>query len=122
MNLLFVLDEHLRGTLWRAIWRHNALGVYPIDVVRVGDPPGLPLGSADPDILIWAEREGQILSSRDRDTMIGHLADHLAAGRHSPGVFVVRPHTRRRAVVDFLAVAAYASQPEEWTDAWFYIP
>jgi hypothetical protein len=40
----FVLDEHLRGPLWRAGQRHNARAEDPIDVVRVGDPPDLPLG------------------------------------------------------------------------------
>ena len=39
MALGFALDENLRGLLWRAVVRHNQHGVYPIDVVRVGDPP-----------------------------------------------------------------------------------
>ncbi|HMF13355.1 MAG TPA: hypothetical protein VKE94_13650 [Gemmataceae bacterium] len=51
MPLRFALDENQRGLLWRAVVRHNLAGVYPLDVVRVGDPPDLPLGSADPDVL-----------------------------------------------------------------------
>jgi hypothetical protein len=54
--LCFLLDEHLRGPLWLAILRHNSQGGLPIDVVRVGDSPDLPLGSTDLDILLWAER------------------------------------------------------------------
>jgi hypothetical protein len=61
--LRYLLDENLRGRLWQAIGVHNQTGAYPIDVVRVGDPPDLPLGSLDPDILLWAEREGRILVS-----------------------------------------------------------
>ena len=47
MAIRFVLDEHLRGPLWRAVQRHNARAEDPIDVVRVGDLPDLPLGSDD---------------------------------------------------------------------------
>lgn len=78
MPLRFVRDEHLRGPLWRAIHRHNGVGVDPIDAVRVGDPPDLPLGSADPDILAWAEREGRVLVTQDWDTMVSHFWDHHA--------------------------------------------
>jgi hypothetical protein len=42
MKLRYVLDEHLRGPLWRAIGRHNSAGVYPLDVLRVGDLADLP--------------------------------------------------------------------------------
>src|SRR5262249_7068347 len=89
MALRFLLDEHLRGPLWRAIPRHIALGGLTLDVVRVGDPPDLPLGSDDPDILLWAERQERILITEDVHTMPGFLAKHLQAGHRSPGVFVI---------------------------------
>lgn len=90
MPLTFLLDEHLRGDLWDYIVAHNAGGGSPIDAVRVGDPPDLPRGSADPDILIWAVAHGRIVVSRDFRTMPGPLAAHLAAGRHSPGLALLR--------------------------------
>src|SRR5947209_3241076 len=102
MPLRYVLDEHLRGPLWRAIQWHNSSGVYPIDVTRVGDPVDLPLGADDPALLQWAEREQHILVSHDLDTMALHLADHLAAGRHSPGVFLIRPFSSLPQTVSFL--------------------
>jgi hypothetical protein len=74
--LAFVLDENQRGLLWRAIVRHNQAGVNVLDAVRVGDFPDLPLGSSDPDILLWSEREGRILVSFDKATMADHLAEH----------------------------------------------
>src|SRR5229473_2577031 len=80
--LRFLLDEHLRGPLWLAIVRHNAQGGLPIDAVRVGDPPDLPLGSADPAILLWAEREGCILITEDVHTMPGYLSNHLELVAH----------------------------------------
>src|SRR6266568_2662106 len=113
MPLSFVLDEHLRGPLWKAIQRHNTRGLNPLDVVRVGDPLDLPLGSADPEILIWAEREGRILVSEDHKTMARHLADHLQAGRHSPGIYTLRPLAPLLPVVSYLEAAAYASEPVE---------
>ena len=76
MVLRYVLDEHFRRRLWRALQKHNLAGVDPVDVVRVGDPPGLPLGTADSSLLVWAEGEQRVLVTRDENTMPGHLADH----------------------------------------------
>lgn len=122
MPLRYLLDEHLRGPLWRTIQWHNNSGVYPLDVVRVGDPPDLPFGSDDPTLLLWAEREQRILVTHDPDTMPRHLADHLAAGHHSPGVFMLRPHSTLPQILSFLQDAAYASEPEEWQDRIQFIP
>jgi len=122
MELRYVLDEHLRGPLWRAMRWHNSRGFYPVDVVRVGDPIDLPLGSPDPTILVWAEREERILVTHDPDTMPAHLANHLRAGHHSPGVFMIRPDSRVLQIVAFLVDAAYASDPSEWRDRIEFIP
>jgi hypothetical protein len=122
MPLRYVLDEHLRGPLWRALQWHASSGVYPLDVVRVGDPADLPLGSDDLELLAWAEREQRILLTYDTDTMPLHLADHLAAGRHSPGVFIIRPHSTLPQIIAFLRDAAYASEPWEWQDRIQFIP
>ena len=97
-------------------------GEDPIDVVRVGDAPDLPLASDDPAVLAWAEREGRILVTGDKNTIPTHLAAHLAQGRHSPGVFMVRPAWSVRAVVELLVLAAYVSEAEEWQDRVEFIP
>ena len=122
MPLSYLLDEHLRGPLWKAIQWHNLRGVEVLDVVRVGDAPDLPSGSLDPDILVWAEREGRILVTEDKSTMSTHLADHLRAGRHVPGIFIPRPRSTLPQVVAFLAAAAYGSDPAEWHDRLFFVP
>ena len=85
MPLRYVLDEHLRGPLFHAIQSHSQLGAYPLDVTRVGDPADLPLGTLDSALLEWAEREGRILVTVDRNTMAGHLTAHLTASSRSPG-------------------------------------
>jgi Domain of unknown function (DUF5615) len=122
MPLAYVLDEHLRGLLWRALQTHNAGGLAAVDVTHVGDPPDLPLGSLDPDILLWAERENRIVVTHDGSSMPGHLADHLAAGHRSPGVFIVRRRAKRSDVVFTLALYAHASDPGQWQDLFEWIP
>jgi hypothetical protein len=119
--LKYLLDEHLRGPLWRGIQTHNALDPYPLDAVRVGDPPDLPLGCADPEILIWAERENRIFVTADRSTTSNHLAAHLAAGRRSPGILMVARGTRINDVLSFLVLAAYVGEPAEWEDRIHYV-
>ncbi len=81
MEISFLVDEQLRGQLWQAISSHNQHGAYPLDVVRVGDPADLPQGTPDSDVLVWAEREGRILVSGDRRTLLRHFAKHLSTGR-----------------------------------------
>lgn len=122
MALVFVLDEHLRGPLWQAVLQHNLYGENPIDVVRVGDPPDLPLGADDLAVLRWAERESRLLVTADRHTMIDHLHAHLAGGNHSPGVLIVRHGQNIRALVDCLVLISYAGEATDFADTAIYIP
>lgn len=121
MALRFLLDENLRGLLWRYIVRHNARGVDPIDVIRVGDAGVFALGATDPDILDWCETNGRILVSHDKRTIPAHLLEHLTRGRHCNGVFLVRD-AHPADIVEFLVAAAHASEPDEWHDRYIYIP
>lgn len=120
--LRYVLDENLRGVLWRAIQQHNSQSGFPIDAVRVGDPPDLPLGTVDPDILIWAEREARIFVSLDKRTLPGHLAQHLQQGRHSPGIFIVSRSSTLKDILDYLMYSAYAGHPLDYADGIRFIP
>ncbi|HSU67868.1 MAG TPA: hypothetical protein VLJ39_13410 [Tepidisphaeraceae bacterium] len=121
MALAFLLDENQRGLLWRYLRLHNAKKLLPLDAVSVGDAPDLPLGSDDPTLLLWAEREKRILISADRATLASHLDAHLKNGHTSPGIFLVRavPLTE---IVEFLVLAAYASEPAEWHNRITFIP
>jgi hypothetical protein len=96
-------------------------GVYSIDVLRVGDPPDLPLSSKDTQILTWAERANRIIISRDERTLAAHLIEHMSSGRHSPGVFLARG-VRLELLIDFLVCAAHASEAGEWQDQMTFIP
>ncbi|MBI1916397.1 MAG: DUF5615 family PIN-like protein, partial [Planctomycetes bacterium] len=113
MTLRYVLDENLRGALWQAIQQHNLQGAHVLDATRVGDPPDLPLGTSDPDLLVWAECEGRLLVSLDKKTLLGHLAQHLQAGHHSPGILLVTPGSVVPAVLGYLVLAAHAGDPAD---------
>ena len=120
--LRYVLDENLPGVLWRAIQYHNIQSAFPLDVVRVGDPPDLPLRTVDPDILVWAERELRIFVSLDKSTLPGHLTQHLQQGRHTPGIFILIRSSKLRDILDYLIYAAYAGQPLDYADGIRFIP
>lgn len=122
MSLRLLLDENIPARLRHAIDRHNLSGEYLLDAVHVGDFEDLPLGSDDSAILRWAEREDRILVTEDKKTMPVHLAAHLEAGRHTPGIFLVRRSTSVPVTVEFLTLASYESGPEEWRDRIEYIP
>jgi hypothetical protein len=122
MGLRYLFDEHLRGDLWEAVRFLNGHSHDPLDVVRVGDPDDLPLGSNDPDILVWAELDGRVLVSRDKRTMIADLAAHLQTGRSSPGLFIIRRGANLADVLAFLLCAASAGEEEQWRDQVAYIP
>lgn len=121
MPLQYLLDEHFRGLFFRHVQRYNARHELRIEAVRVGDPPDLPLGTDDRELLAWAEREGRIVVSLDGGTLPSHLSAHLAAGRRSPGIMLIR-RVPFPEVVEFLALAAYASEPSEWNDRITFVP
>jgi hypothetical protein len=104
----------LRGPLWQAVARHNARGSLWLDVVCVGDPTDLPLAVSDLEILQWAQRENRLLVTEDRHTMPDHLREHLTAGRHSPGILILRQDTPRQVLVECLELIAYAGRAEEF--------
>lgn len=121
MPIRFFLDENLRGQLWHAIRNHNKRGLYVLDAFCVGDHPEIPLGTLDPEVLLWAERDGRILISFDKTTFPGHLADHLRSGHHCPGIFAVPQGARTAAVLAFLTLAASAGTDEDFRDQIVYI-
>jgi hypothetical protein len=122
MAVRFVLDENVRGPLWDAIQAHNARGIDLVDAVRVGDRFDLPLGTPDPAILIWAEREARVLVTDDKKSMPAHLLGHLLSGRHSPGIFIIRFQSTIPQLISFLASVANSSDASEWADLITYMP
>jgi hypothetical protein len=122
MSIRFLLDEHLRGLLWRAVQHHNGRGGPVLDAVRVGDADAPPLSTPDPVLIRWAQTEQRILVSNDRRTMIREFLAHRGRGDHSPGLFVLVPNAPLSEVLEFLVAAAHASEPSEWIDRIQFIP
>jgi hypothetical protein len=119
MSLIrYLLDEHIPNQLRLAL-RQRSPG---LTVWRVGEPAAPPLGTRDPDLLLWCELNNFSLVTNNRASMPGHLRDHLAAGHHEPGIFVVGVNMTLSAIASELALIADASEAEEWVDQIVYLP
>ncbi len=122
MPLRFLLDENSRGPLWAAFQRTQTSLRVPLDVLAVGEDGAPPLGMKDPELLLWLERHGRILVTKDETSMPVYLAAHLSAGGHSPGIFAIRRGASIAAVVEFVFLAAEFDEPIDWLDRVTYIP
>jgi hypothetical protein len=116
MPIRFLIDENMPGALSRTIIRHNQRGLYVIDALKVGDHLAPDFGTPDPVLLVWLEEHERILASYDKKSLPGHFADHLVAGRHTPGIFLFKHEHSLPFIVEYLATVTHASTPEEWTD------
>jgi hypothetical protein len=120
MNYTFglLLDEHGKWALYDAIGAAApALPLYHID-----DDTAPPNGTPDPVLLQWCEAHGCALVTNNRRSMPQHLADHLAAGGHVPGIFTISGAMTIAELVDELTILAGASFPEDFADQIRYLP
>lgn len=122
MAIAYLLDENVPSSLWRAIRRRNITAENPLDAVRVGEPDDLPFSSDDAAILRWAQSTNRILVTLDKSTMPDHLSNRLKSGQHCPGVFMLRPGCSIPMVLEFLELAAEASEADEWRDRIAFVP
>jgi hypothetical protein len=120
--LRYLLDENLRGPLWTALARTNARRAQPLEIACVGEETELPLGTGDPELLLWAEQHGFVMISNDARTMPGHFAAHIDAGHHSPGVFLIALPGSIPEILDALFYYADASDDDLWRDQILFVP
>ncbi len=114
----YLLDENVGESL-----RKGLHAEYPDIVVwRIGDPAAPPIGTLDPDILLWCEANGFTLVTNNRGSMPGHLRDHLEAGRHFPGMFTLNPKMAVGETIEELVLVWGASNPDEYADQINYLP
>lgn len=113
-----LLDENVAPSLQRAVARR----VPGHDLVRVGADGAPEWGTPDPDLLAWCEENDRILVTLDKATMPRHLAEHLRAGRHCPGVLIIRRTVALSLVVEALVLILEASEADEWRDRAWFIP
>ena len=93
-----------------------------LTIQKVGDELSPPLGTPDPELLLWLEREGYCLITRNRRSMPEHLSQHLADGRHVPGIFLLRPGARLGSSIDDLLLIHSAAQAEDYRDMITHVP
>lgn len=85
--------------------------------------PGAPaLGTLDPDILWYCERDQRALVTENRATMPGHEAAHVASGHHHWGIFKLRGGHGLGVYLAELHLIWEASAAEEWVDQSRWLP
>ena len=62
------------------------------------------------------------LTVNNRSSMPDHLADHLAEGRHVPGIFILNPDMTFGETIDELVLLAIASVKDEFRDRICFLP
>lgn len=114
----YLLDEDTPHSLRDQLLRRAP----EIDILAVGDETGPARGTPDPQLLHRIEREGYILVSRNRRTMPRHLRDHLEAGGHLPGIFLLRRHYSVGQMLEDLLLIGEEGRPKEYRDRIEYLP
>jgi Domain of unknown function (DUF5615) len=111
----FLLDEQIPAPVRDAVMAAEPV----IEFRQVGiDSDVPPKGTLDPDVLLFAEQERFELVTFDKRTMPDHVADHLAAGHHTWGVFLFPKGNYLSAgrIAEELVLVWAASQHDEWVD------
>ena len=113
----YLLDENVDP-----LYRSELLKREPTLVVwRVGSPGAPYHETLDPEILCWCEDNGFILVTNNRKTMPVHLREHLAQGRHIPGILQLNPSMGIGETIDELLLVWAASDENEYVDKMFFL-
>jgi Domain of unknown function (DUF5615) len=114
----FLTDEHVPPAI-----RTQLLRLLPdADIWQVGSVGAPALSTLDPDILIWCEAHDFILVTNNRKSMPVHLADHLKAGSHVPGILTIDLSDTAGTLIQELKDIAELSLPDEYFDRIVYVP
>lgn len=116
--LSYLMDEHVDAALAVGGRRRAP----DLSVWRIGEPGVPSLGTLDPQILVWCEASNAVLVTNNRASMPGHLTDHLAAGHHVPGIFVLNDDLGLGETIEELLNAAYASLEDGYRDQIRFLP
>jgi hypothetical protein len=117
----FLLDEDSLG-LAEAVERHNLFAAVFIDLISIGDAGAIAREAEDDEILVWAQEHARILITRDRSTMRHWLSAHIAAGRTSPGVFILKRRATIPEIMEHLELVTGAGRPEDFANREEWIP
>ena len=112
-----LLDENLPAALAHALRNQEP----DLAVRRVGHGMAPVLGSADQAILVWIDEQDFILATDNRESMPVHLAAHLSAGQHVPGILQVPKQYSYEALASDIVLTVGASLPGELADRITYL-
>lgn len=93
-----------------------------MEVLVIGDDAAPALGTPDPEVPRWIEREGYILVSRNGRTLSQHLQRHLEDGGHVPGILLLGRRSFPGEIVEDLLLMWELARPEEYGDRVQYLP
>jgi hypothetical protein len=114
----YLLDEHVEHGLRNGLrQREPEMTVWVID-----DPHAPPIGALDPEILLWCEAHNFVLVTRNRRTMPAHLRNHIAAGHHIPGIFILNPKRSMGEMIEELVLIWLVAEPDQFTDQITHLP
>ena len=114
----FLLDEHVPPFIQAQLARLEL----DLRVYRIGDDLTPATGTPDPDVLAWIEANDCMLVTNNRASMPEHLTDHLALGRHIPGIIQLPRRMNIRAILDDLWLIWAAARPDEFRDQIVHLP
>ncbi len=114
----YLIDENLTVTIALQLRRHAPY----LSVLAIKEAGAPPKGMLDPEILIWLETNNYRLVTNNRTSMPNHLSDHLAAGRHIPGILVIANPLNIGELIQELILIWQISFPDEYRDQIIYLP
>ena len=117
-SIAYLLDENVDPRLQRALSQRAP------DLVgwRIGDPGAPTLHTDDPTILRWCEENRFSLVTNNRASMPVHPGEHVSAGRHMPGIFILRSPMTLGDIADELVLIYGTSDADEYVDLLRYLP
>ena len=114
----YLLDEHIPPIYGTQLLYHEPA----LRVLRIRDEGAPERSTPDPEILKWCEQNNFSLITNNRKSMPQHLADHLSAGHHIPGIFTINLDASIGLIIEQLILIAGASHEDEYIDQIAFIP
>jgi len=117
-QIRYLLDENVPHAIRDGLLRRRP----EVEVIVIGREIAPPLGTPDPEILCWIEREGYILITGNRSTMPQHLREHLEAGKYIPGILILPRRYTIGGVIEELLLIWEIDYPDEFQNKITYLP
>lgn len=118
MTLKLLLDENVNLLYQTQFLQRNP----ELVMWAIGTPGAPPKSTLDPEILCWCEENNFLLVTNNRKSMPVHLADHIAEGRHVPGILILSANLSIGETLDELTLIARAAFDDEYQDQIVNLP